>query len=164
LCLTVEAAKKKLIDYFNSLPAPLDTPYPESEDNITFPFDIYKDGVLMGRISKYYDISKETTPSRYSVFKYDIKKPGTNQAHQRSFSDFKKALDYAFGIKDKENEGVVDLTKDNLPTKEEAMTKGTITVTIKNRFGTLTRSVAKKIIRSILTLLYTYEGVNILSL
>jgi hypothetical protein len=127
---TLEAAKTKIIDYLNSLPALLDTPFPESEDSIAFPFNIYKDGKRVGRINRH------RLNKYYTAVRDDIKRPGTNDALQVNFGSLKKALNYAFGIK--EEESVIDLAKDNPPTKEEVMAKGTIRVTSNNRIGVLT--------------------------
>ena len=129
---TVEAAKKKIIDYLNSFPTLSDTPYPESEDDVAFPFDIYKDGKRIGRIATYYD--KAAGLTKYVAVRYDIKAPGTGEALQKSNSTFKKSLDYVFGIKEN---NIIDLTK-KIPTEEEIKAKGTTTVTINNRVGTLT--------------------------
>ena len=129
---TLEAAKTKIIDYLNSLPALLDTPCPESEDSIAFPFYIYKDSKRVGRVNKH------RLNKYYTAVRDDIKRPGTNDALQVNFGSLKKALNYAFGIK--EEESIIDLAKDNPPTKEEVMAKGMVQVTSNNRIGVLTYS------------------------
>ena len=131
---TIEAAKKKIVNYLNSLPSSSDTPYPESEDDITFPFIVYKDGKKVGQIFKY------STDTPYRAIRYDIKKPGSNSSRLLTFGILKRAINYVFNIKEEKNKDIIDLTKDRLPTEEEVMAKGLVRVTIKNRIGRITHA------------------------
>lgn len=121
-------------EIFDSWPTLTDTVRPGSEESIEFPFNIIKNGERVASITKK---TKSPTNGKsfeyYRVTNYTEILPGRENKTERRVRSYDKALDIVFNTRDSEVK-----TDTDIPSEEECIQKGKVTIVRNNRVGVIT--------------------------